>query len=180
MFCLKSNALLLLAIAVAPAVFAQSAANRYALILEDPPVTQRFATREASQSTAGRSYRQQLEAKQASLREVLAARHITVTGSVTILTNAIFVAAPKARAAELENLPGVKGVVPLRRHHLDLNRATVLLNAPAAWNALGGTQNAGAGMKIAIIDTGIDQTHPAFQDSSLAVPTGYPICSGSD
>ncbi len=180
MFCLKSNALLLLAIAVAPAIFAQSAVTRYALILEDPPVTQRFATREASQSTGGRSYRQQLEAKQASLREVLAARHITVTGSVTILTNAIFVAAPKARAAELKNLKGVKGVVPLRRHHLDLNRATVLLNGPAAWNALGGTQNAGAGMKIAIIDTGIDQTHPAFQDSSLAVPTGYPICSGSD
>jgi len=180
MFFFKSNALLILAIAVAPAIFAQSAANRYALILEDPAVTQRFATREASESAGRRSYREQLEARQGSLRQVLAARHFTVTGSVTMLTNAIFVAAPQARAAELKNLPGVKGVVALRRHHLDLNRATVLLNAPAAWNALGGIQNAGAGIKIAIIDTGIDQTHPAFQDSSLAMPTGYPICSGSD
>ena len=71
-------------------------------------------------------------------------------------------------------------MVALRWRRLNLNRATQLVNAPAAWTALGGVQNAGAGIKIAIIDTGIDQTHPAFQDSSLAMPAGYPICSGSD
>ena len=131
MFFFKRNALLIIAVAVAPAIFAQSAStsNRYALILEDPPVTQRFAARDPAESTAGRSYRQQLEARQQSLREVLASRHITVTGSVTMLTNAIFVAAPKERVNELKSLPGVKGVVALRRHHLDLNRATILLNA---------------------------------------------------
>ena len=180
MFFFKRNALLIIAVAVAPAIFAQSAFNRYALILGDPPVTQRFAARDAAESTAGASYRQQLEARQQSLREVLASRHITVTGSVTMLTNAIFVAAPKERVDELKSLPRVKGVVALRRHHLDLNRATILLNGPAAWSALGGTQNAGAGIKIAIIDTGIDQTHPAFQDSSLAMPAGYPICNVSN
>jgi minor extracellular serine protease Vpr len=190
MFFLKPNAILIIAVAVAPAIFGQSAstesgaresaASRYALILEDPPLAERFATRDAAESVEGRIYRQRLEAGQQSLREVLASRHITVTGSVTMLTNAIFVAAPKERVDELKSLPGVKGVVPLRRYHLNLNRATVLLNAPAAWNALGGSQKAGAGMKIAIIDTGIDQTHPAFQDSSLAMPAGYPICTGSD
>ncbi len=35
-------------------------------------------------------------------------------------------------------------------------------------------------MKIAIIDTGIDQTHPAFQDSSLTMPAGYPMCNVSN
>jgi minor extracellular serine protease Vpr len=181
MFFFKRNALLILAIAVAPAIFAQSALpNRYALILEDPAVTARFATREAAEATAGRSYRQQIELRQRSLREVLGSRHITVTGSVRMLTNAIFVAAPKERLAELMSLPGVKGVVPLRRRRLDLNRASVLLNAPAAWNSLGGIQNAGAGIKIAVIDTGIDQTHPAFQDSSLAMPAGYPMCNVSN
>jgi minor extracellular serine protease Vpr len=179
MFFFKRNKLLIIAAAVAPAIFAQSPSNRYALILEDPPVTQQFATLEAAQSVDGRSYRQQVEAKQQSLREVLASRHITVTGSVTMLTNAIFVAVPKERVDELKSLPGVKGVIPLRRHHLDLNRATGLLNGPAAWSALGGITKAGAGIKIAIIDTGIDQTHPAFQDSSLATPAGYPICNVS-
>ncbi|MGH9559301.1 MAG: S8 family serine peptidase, partial [Bryobacteraceae bacterium] len=68
-------------------------------------------------------------------------------------------------------------VRPLRRGHRTLNRAVQLVNASAAWNTLGGQGNAGAGMKIAIIDTGIDQTHPAFQDSSLAMPAGFPKCT---
>src|ERR1700688_2963656 len=154
MFFLKRNAILIIAVAVAvaPAIFAQSAStqstsSRYALILEDPPVTERFATHDAAESVEGRSYRQQLEATQQSLRKELASRHITVTGSVTMLTNAIFVAAPKERVDELKSLPGVKGVVPLRRYHLNLNRATVLLNAPAAWNALGGGQKRARGRK---------------------------------
>ena len=51
------------------------------------------------------------------------------------------------------------------------------MNAPAAWTALGGQGSAGLGMKIGIIDSGIDQTHPAFQDSSLKAPSGFPICT---
>jgi len=160
--------------------FAQLAANRYALILEDPPVSSRFASKETMRSAAAKSYQQQIEARQRTLRSELATRKIQVTGSVVTLTNAIFVVAPKDRVPELQSLPGVKAVVPLRRYHLDLNRATQLLNAPAAWGAFGGEQNAGSGVKIAMLDSGIDQTHPAFQDSTLPMPAGYPICSGSD
>src|SRR5579864_1271105 len=176
-FCRRSAVLLCV---LAGGIFAQNAPNRYALILEDPPVSQRFATRDAIESTAAVTYRQQIEARQQRLRQELNARNIPITGSVSMLSNAIFVTAPPARVDELKGLPGVKGVVPLRRYHLNLNRATQLMNAPAAWNALGGMQNAGAGMKIAILDTGIDQTHPAFQDNSLPMPAGYPICNGSD
>lgn len=32
-------------------------------------------------------------------------------------------------------------------------------------------------MKVGILDYGIDQTHPALQDSSLSMPKGYPICT---
>jgi subtilisin family serine protease len=35
-------------------------------------------------------------------------------------------------------------------------------------------------VKIAILDTGIDQQHPAFQDPSLPMPAGYPRCTGND
>ena len=176
-FC-KRYALLILAMVWGPAMYAQ-APHRYALVLEDPPVTERFTTREARESAAGTTYRQQLEAKQQRLRQELASRKIAVTGSATTLMNAIFVSVPKERVPELKSLPGVKGVVPLRRYHMDLNHATQLLNAPAAWNALGGAQNAGAGLKIAIIDTGIDQTHPAFDGSSFSMPAGYPICKAA-
>jgi len=134
------------------------AQTRYALILTDPPA----------------------ETRQQALRNELARRNISITGSTKTLLNAVYVAAPQERLDELKALPGVKGVIALRWRRLNLNRATQLVNAPSAWAALGGVTNAGAGMKIAIIDTGIDQTHPAFQDSSLEMPAGYPICSGAD
>jgi len=161
----------------ASTLFAQASRTRYALILEDPPVSERFATREARESVTARSYRQQVEARQQTLRRELTTRQIQITGSVSTLLNAVFVMSPPERAGELRTLPGVKGVVTLRTRHLLLNRATQLMNAPAAWNALGGMQNAGAGMKIAILDTGIDQNHPSFQDTSLKTPAGFPICN---
>ena len=40
--------------------------------------------------------------------------------------------------------------------------STGLINADDVWPAAGGQANAGAGIKIGIIDTGIDETHPAF------------------
>jgi minor extracellular serine protease Vpr len=158
----------------------QTIPNHYTLILDDPPAAQRFSSREAMRTKEAVDYRAQIEKKQKALRAELAKRKIQVTGSVSTVLNAIFVIAPKDRVAELKSLPGVKAVVPSRRYRKELNRATQLLNAPAAWNALGGLQNAGSGMKIAILDSGIDQTHPAFQDSSLPALAGFPICSGSD
>src|SRR6266852_3371041 len=158
-------------------VLAQTNRTRYALILEDPPVSERFVPKEARESLASRSYRQQVETRQQTLRTELTNRRIQITGSVSTLLNAVFVMSPPDRAGELASLPGVRGVVTLRTRHLKLNRATQLLNAPAAWNALGGMQNAGAGMKIAILDTGIDQNHPSFQDSALRIPAGYPLCN---
>jgi uncharacterized protein (TIGR03437 family) len=53
----------------------------------------------------------------------------------------------------------------------------LLAQTEAAWNLIGGSDNAGTGVKIAILDTGIDQTHPTFQDSTLTVPDGYPKCN---
>jgi minor extracellular serine protease Vpr len=43
-----------------------------------------------------------------------------------------------------------------------------LISAPQAWVPAGGTQNAGAGVKVAIIDTGIDNSHPCFSDAGYA------------
>src|SRR5690242_7866878 len=100
------RAITLLAAGV-PAVFAQNA-QRYALILDDPPVIERFAGRQTAEAAAGRNYRQQIEARQQVLRQELATRNIQVTSSVSTVLNAIFVIAPADRLDELKNLPGVK------------------------------------------------------------------------
>jgi uncharacterized protein (TIGR03437 family) len=156
--------------------FAQGSARQYTLILEDPPVASRFPSREAMIAAEASQYRQQIAAKQSLLREQLKAKHVSVLGSVSTALNAVFVVATPDRVAELKTLPGVLGVVPARHYHQQLNAATQLINAPAAWTALGGTTNAGAGIKIAVLDTGIDQKNPAFQDPSLPKLAG-PACN---
>lgn len=142
-----------------------SFAERYALILNPPaPAGNRMAIRAA----------------QTRLKSELSRRDIPVTGSVERVLDAVFVIATPDRVDELKALPGVRYVAPLRRYKMKLNKAVPLVNGPAAWDLLGGVGNAGAGVKIAIVDTGIDQNHPAFQDPSLTPPSGYPVCQGSD
>lgn len=162
------------------AAFGQFAPNRYALVLEDPPVAARYASSQREPSAAATTYRQQIEVRQRALRSQLAARSVQVTGSASTLLNAIFVAAPETRVAEMRSFAGVAAVVPLRRYRRSLSRAATLVNAPPAWTAAGGQANGGAGLKIGILDTGIDETHPAFQDASLTMPPGFPKCAGSD
>ena len=159
---------------------AQFAANRYAIILEDPPIASKLTGNNRLSTAAVESYARQIEARQQAIERELTGRGLAVTSRVSTLANAMFVAAPKSRMAELKTLAGVKGVVPVRVYKRKLNRATGLVNAAGAWNLSGGQDNAGKGIKIAVLDTGIDQKHAAFQDSSLAMPAGYPICSGTD
>jgi minor extracellular serine protease Vpr len=151
--------------------------QHYALVLQDAPVTANFTTREAAHSLQADSYRAQIESRQAALKAELASRSFVVAGSVSTLANAVFVVSTPDRVAEMRSLPGVVDVIPMRKLRPTLNKATALMNAPAAWAALGGVSNAGAGIKIGIIDSGIDQTHPAFQDSTLKPPAGFPKCT---
>src|SRR5260370_23994309 len=112
-------------------VLAQANRTRYALILEDPPVSERFVAREARSSVAASNYRQQVEARQQILRTELTTRRIQITGSVSTLLNAVFVMSPPERAGELASLPGGNGLVTLRPSHVRLNQTTQLSNAPA-------------------------------------------------
>ena len=161
------------------AAFSQFA-DRYALVLADPPVSVRYTSRAELQSFAAAGYRQTIERQQASLRTELASRNFSITGSNSLLVNAVFVRSSPDRVAELAALPGVKGVVRLRKYKRNLNQAIQLLNSTGnsgtAWGLAGGSPNAGKGIKIGIIDSGIDQNHPSLQDNTLTVPAGFPKC----
>jgi minor extracellular serine protease Vpr len=152
-----------------------AAHNRYALILSRPPAAQQFASVQGMQAAAA-NYSDAIRMEQAALRRELESRSFHVTGAAQVLLNAIFVEASPDRMAELRALPGVAAVAPLHRYRMRADTVAQLQNLPAAWSALGGTGSAGAGMKIAIIDSGIDQTRPSFQDPALAPPPGFPRC----
>jgi len=144
------------------------------VLLAEPPVVERYPGRIELTAAASAGYRQHLRDAQQDLRARMEALSVPVIGAVQHLLNAVFVKATPDEAAVLRNLPGVAGVVPLRRFHL-VDQLS-LSNVQQAWASapIGGAGNAGAGLKIAIIDTGIDQTHPSFQDSSLTPPSGFP------
>jgi subtilisin family serine protease len=76
-------------------------------------------------------------------------------------------AAPMARSVELEQV-----FTALAHDDPDLS----LVHANEAWAAAGGDANAGAGVRVAIIDSGIDVTHPCFDDAGYAaqLQTGDP------
>lgn len=118
--------------------------------------------------------RAQVQAEQRRLRAALAERQIEVLESLDTVANALVARAPGKDAAELAAIPGVVRVHPVYEVRLLLDRALPLSAVPEAWQRIGGEANAGAGVKIGIIDTGIDSEHPAFQDPSLEIPQGFP------
>lgn len=147
--------------------------DHYALILPDPaPIKARAQGGNAAVEQA----RTRVLTAQRAVEDELHTRGIRITGSAHTLINAVFVAASPATAAQLASIPGVMQVARLNRFHLNLDKAVKLINVPAAYNLIGGASNAGAGIKIGLIDTGITATHAAFQDSTLTPPAGFPIC----
>ena len=81
----------------------------------------------------------------------------------TYLTNAVSVNVPFGKLSEIAELDGVKTVflMPVYDKCETVNTATAadMIGVPSIWEDLGHT---GTGMKIAIVDTGLDLDHPSF------------------
>jgi subtilisin family serine protease len=97
-----------------------------------------------------------------------------VVDSVSTVANALIVRISDAQAHRLARLPGVVRVHQARMLKLLLDHALPLNRVPDGWSLMGGMEKAGLGIKIAILDTGIDPRHPGFQDATLPVPAGFP------
>ena len=107
-------------------------------------------------------------------RARLIAPALRVRTELRALINAVSIEARGTEIAALAALPGVKRVELVREFHKLLDSSVPLINAPAMWERLGGPSNAGAGVKIAILDTGIDITNPLFNDAGYTAPSGFP------
>jgi subtilisin family serine protease len=105
---------------------------------------------------------------------------VQVVDEYSIVLNAIAVKLNGNAMNGLLNAPGATFVSRDYLYQLEMNRSPTLIGAPTLWTAVGGQGNAGAGVKIGIIDTGIDQTHPFLTDNSLVVPSGFPKCDAID
>jgi subtilisin family serine protease len=145
--------------------------------LKGDPVTTYAKTRPSHgkkadlNSTVTKSYRAQLSALRNDYKAWLRANvpGAKVTREFDISLNAVAVQLNGASLSQVSATPMVKtaqyqGVYYPNASDPDLP----LINAAAAWSQGGGSANAGDGVKVAILDTGIDVTHPCFSDA------GYP------
>ena len=90
----------------------------------------------------------------------------------SVVLNGFAVVVPSADVTRLANVPGVAQVWPSVTYHELLDRTPQLIGAPTVWGPTLAT--AGQGMKIGIIDDGIDPTHPFFSPAGFAYPPGFP------
>jgi minor extracellular serine protease Vpr len=90
------------------------------------------------------------------------------------LANAVSIEAGANEIAAIAALPGVKRVHPDRRYHAAMDTSVPLINAPAVWQNISGASANGEGIKIAILDTGIDITNPLFSGAGYSAPPGFP------
>ncbi|HET7203688.1 MAG TPA: S8 family serine peptidase [Steroidobacteraceae bacterium] len=130
-------------------------------------------------SAAVKSYRAQLAAQRNEFRQWLRANapQARITSEFDVALNAVAVQLNGTSPATLRSAPQVLDVQyqglyrPLAHDDPDLG----LIHANQAWQlAPAGAELAGQGVKIAIVDSGIDIRHPCFDD------TGYPEGNAPD
>jgi subtilisin family serine protease len=96
----------------------------------------------------------------------------TIRWRYQVVLNGLAVVAPADAAARIAALPGVSDVQQSVRYRDTLYRSPQVIGAPQVWGPTLAT--AGEGMKIGIIDDGVDQTHPFFSPSGFTMPPGFP------
>lgn len=152
--------------------------QRWMVILRTPPVAEQMTAPAALPLIASETAKSAIAREQLGLRRMIQGRGMQVTGSSDLLVNALYITGDRASAESLRSHPDVEGVVRVRYFRkLADDKATQIVNTPSGWQLVGGEGNAGAGMRIGIIDSGVDATHPALQDSSLTAPSGFPRVS---
>ena len=119
-----------------------------------------------------------------------AAPGLQVRGHLTTVLDGLDVTVPRSELPRLAAVAGVARVWPAvtyRSQALQLtasalapldtqtDRVPTVVGAPALWSGLdGGVAAAGDGVRIAVIDDGIDITRPSFSGTGYSYPPGFP------
>ena len=174
----------LLGLAVAPA--AHAANVEVVVTLKSPPLAEVFSrhrtlayssfarpNRLLLSAPASQNYLHQLDAAQRALQAQIHTRipQARLRWRFGVVLNGFAVVVPRSQLAKLSRVAGVQ-VWPSIGYHTLLDRTPGIIGAPTLWGPTLAT--AGQGMKIAIVDDGIDQTHPFFAPAGYTYPAGFP------
>lgn len=141
------------------------------------------ATVRPAQAEQGRirSYADELRASHRRLLAEIEAQGITleVRREYSYLLNGLAVSTKMGDIKRIEALPGVRGVYPDYEVCVSLEDSVPLIGADQVWTMLdpGGQPVTGEGIRVAIIDSGIDYNHP---DLGGGFGPGYKVLDGYD
>lgn len=139
------------------------------------PYVSRRAHRAKFSDSLFRGRLEEIGREHRGVRAALEQAGAVVTGGTMVATNTLFVQLRQEKEELLNSIPGVSRVHPERLFNLQLDHALPLTRIPDAWRQIGGMDQAGTGIKIAIIDSGLDSSHPGLNDPSLPLLPGYPL-----
>ena len=140
---------------------------------DTPPLARAARTGDLRTLTA-RSYMRKLSSTQrvltARLRDEVPGMEIQRRYSVVV--NGFAVTLPQSELGRLAGTDGVARVYPSVAYRAQRSTSPGFIGATALWGSKLAT--AGGGMKIGIIDDGIDSTHPYFKPKGYRMPRGFP------
>ena len=156
--------------------------------LQSTAATATGAARLNVNSSAAKAYEQHLASQQETFTNALnsALPGAKVERNFRITLNAVVVQATMADVKALRSLPGVTNIAVEKEYKLQMDASVPQLGLGTGtlgggdwvdkglWEAVGGHANAGAGIKIADIDSGITPSNPCFDPTGFSMPAGYP------
>lgn len=86
----------------------------------------------------------------------------TVENRLQSAYNGLRVTIDSGQLANVEAIDGVKSVQAIPEQERSNTKSVPYIGAPNVWQGAGGTGYTGKGVKIAIIDSGVDYTHATF------------------
>ena len=148
--------------------------KRYIVELDQPSVAQ--AVKGLVHTKAAIAHRQTILKQQAELQSLVETElEGAVIRSFDMVFNGLVVTMDETRVDELCALPGVLGVTEdFPKYRLTLNESNRVSNVLMLQQRLGLTrEQMGQGIKIGIVDTGIQASHPSFNDTGYTYPAGF-------
>jgi subtilisin family serine protease len=103
-----------------------------------------------------------------------------ITSQYYTTLNAVAVKLNGNAIGKLRNNTSVAVVEYNALYRPDMSESYKLIGAASAWANAGGREDAGQGIKVGIIDSGIDVDHPFFDPAGFSYPTGFPKCDAVD
>ena len=146
-----------------PSMQTAGRADAEVVVLLDSPPLARAPGSGARIDAEQRAFRRELGAQLPSARLGWRYRLVVNGYSVTL---------PRSEQARLGDLPGVRDVLPTATYAPRLTSTPQQIGASSLWGA--SLETAGQGVRIGIIDSGIDPDHPYFAPAGYTMPAGFP------